>query len=103
MTSRNLCGPPASSLCGELDLLGATPEELAAVAYSCDAEWPCNDACIRDYSRTCPSGWSEFSGACTAPAAYKLLGTGCSPVLSTESFSSLDKARWAARCKVEWP
>lgn len=63
---------------------------------------PTNDlACTRDYSKSCPIGWS-FDGVdgCTAPEKYD---GACPPTLKLGGMTPVEKSKKAAKCGTEFP
>jgi CPW-WPC domain-containing protein len=56
-----------------------------------------NGGCARDYSATCPLGWSSESGSCVPPAGYSgNCGTGAA------GSSTQQKEQFAAQCAASW-
>jgi len=95
-----LCMPAGESLCGPLDLRGATAEDLIALSFSCSFDYPCLDASPAgmDYS-SCPTGWLLDRDSCIGPASKT---AGCSSVIRVD-LPELEKARAAARCGYMYP
>lgn len=60
-----------------------------------------DSVCTRDYSKTCPEGWTDLGGSkCEAPKAY---GGACATLESFQGYSPLQKAAYAEACKAPWP
>ncbi|KEP65560.1 UNVERIFIED_CONTAM: cpw-wpc domain-containing protein [Hammondia hammondi] len=69
---------------------------------ACDAYWPCQAACKRDFSVPCPDGWTSIGGEgkCKAPEGY--VGP-CGPVESVGSLDSETKQLFEKKCNVLFP
>jgi CPW-WPC domain-containing protein len=60
-----------------------------------------DNVCTRDYSKTCPEGWTDLGGSkCEAPKTY---GGACSTLESFQGYSPLQKSAYAEACKAPWP
>ena len=60
-----------------------------------------DNVCTRDYSKTCPEGWTELGGSkCEAPKSY---GGACSTLDSFKGYSPLQKSAYAEACNAPWP
>ncbi|KAG6439959.1 uncharacterized protein BBOV_IV010435 [Babesia bovis T2Bo] len=60
------------------------------------------DACLKDYSQSCPEGWTEsivYSAACEAPINYIGPCATRLPVVMTKQ----DKVELEEKCNINWP
>lgn len=66
---------------------------------NCRVQWPCEAACVSDYSLPCPQGWVDMgNGVCDAPALYD---NHC--LKHVRMHSEEFKRSFAAECGVHWP
>jgi len=76
-------------------------EKKEQVAHACGFQWPCKAPCSRDYSSSCPEGWSEYSpGMCQAPPTY--VGE-CPFGANMKDATEEQKAAFETKCSVKWP
>jgi CPW-WPC domain-containing protein len=99
--SSGLCEPPGDydGLCVATDVNGLSIEQKEDFAWKCKASWPCSPSCKLDFE-TCPDKWDNLNGLCLAPSSYDGI---CSPAMMFSSFTSQQKAEWAAMCGARWP
>jgi len=66
---------------------------------ACFVQWPCRNACLPDYSSTCPLNWIDMgNGVCDAPAAYS---NHCPK--RVRMTDEIFKRSFANECAVHWP
>ena len=96
-----VCDPPEDydGLCTTIDVKGLSQEQREDFAWKCKASWPCALSCKLDFG-TCPNEWNNVDGLCLAPSTYD---GKCSPAMLFSSFTSQQKAEWAAMCSARWP
>ena len=99
--SNGLCEPPADydGLCTATDFKLFSIGQKEDFAWKCRASWPCAPSCKLDFE-TCPDTWDNLNGLCLAPSSYDGI---CSPAMMFSSFTSQQKAEWAAMCGARWP
>lgn len=75
---------------------GAGVNDKARFASTCDAPWPCQGSCSRDYEG-CPVGWeSQGAGFCTSS------GGSCGDVHKFDEYSIGTKQDFADACGFNW-
>ena len=96
-----VCSPPEDydGLCAAVDVAALSREQKEDFAWQCRASWPCVPSCKLDFG-TCPDTWDNLNGLCLAPSTYD---GSCSPAMLFSSFTSQQKAAWAAMCSARWP
>ena len=99
--SNGVCEPPEEydGLCIAFDVKGLSHGQKEEFAWKCRASWPCVPSCKLDFG-TCPDAWDNLNGLCLAPSSYD---GSCSPAMLFSSFTSKQKADWAAMCSARWP
>ena len=102
----NCEAPPSmfqNEQCRTIKFGGLTPLQKSSAAFACgEAKYPCLNECpVRDYSQTCPEGWSLLHGsACRASGEYK---RPCVHMYDFSDHSAKLKRRFESLCKVAWP
>jgi CPW-WPC domain-containing protein len=96
------CAPPDDyeGRCGTVafrDLTTAAQKD--GFAWRCHANWPCQAACKKDFSK-CPQSWASVGKLCVAPGSYDGM---CSPAMDFEAYALEDKLQWGSLCAATWP
>lgn len=74
-------------------------------ATLCNFQWPCKN-CKKDFSQTCPTGWSvpekepEGSRVCKASDTYQ---GPCDSTKNFEGYNDMTKELWSQVCQAYWP
>lgn len=64
----------------------------------CESFFPCK-SCTRDYSQTCPMGWtSDASGSCSPGASY----TGTCGTTNFSEYNAAMLKTWSDNCGAQW-
>merc|ERR1711862_503151 len=98
LEGNSVCVPPDNSSCGTAPA-NLTVKEKQHLEAACDCSWPDADVCTKNYSRSCPTGWFEGNGECTAAPGYDRCGT----VQRFGGWSVAEKMSWEAQCGSSWP
>merc|ERR1711862_635126 len=91
LEGNSVCVPPDNSSCGTAPA-NLTVREKQHLEAACGCSWPDADVCTKDYSRSCPTGWFEGDGECTAAPGYDRCGT----VQRFGGWSVAEKMSWEA-------